>query len=73
MSLTIPEHTYGLTFYVEVDATSEADAIKQAKKYLAPSYRENWEPLTVEHMEPGDLGKGTARDAADNEWLGGHE
>jgi hypothetical protein len=44
-------HTYGVSWYVEVDAASPEDAIKKARKYLAPSYRDNWEPTSVEKME----------------------
>lgn len=44
--------TYGVTWYCEVDAVSPDAAVAEARKFLAPSYRENWEPTSVEAIEP---------------------
>lgn len=49
-----PLRTYGVTWYCEVDASDEADAAVKARKFLAPSYRENWEPTAVELLESDD-------------------
>lgn len=50
------ERTYGVTWYCEVDAVSPEDATAKARRLLAPSYREGWEPVSVERFDPDEDG-----------------
>lgn len=43
---------YAVVWYCEVDAATPEQATEKARKFLAPSYRENWEPASVELVEP---------------------
>lgn len=47
-----PTSTYAVVWYCEVDALTESDAVEKARKFLAPSYRENWEPVSVDEVAP---------------------
>lgn len=48
------ERTYGVTWYCEVDAASPEEATAKARRFLAPSYREGWDPISVEPFEPDE-------------------
>lgn len=46
------ERTYSVVWYCEVDASTPEQAVARARKFLAPTYRDGWEPLSVELVEP---------------------
>lgn len=44
--------TFGVSWYVEVDAETAEDAEAKAREFLAPKYRKHWLPLNVEEVDP---------------------